>query len=42
MHGKGTTQNDKTIALLDFPTQRSCYSSAQNERITVQKACSII
>ena len=41
-HGKGTTQNDKTIALFDFPTEWSCYSSAQNERITVQKACSII
>ena len=41
-HRKGTTENDKTIALFDFPTEWSCYSSAQNERITVQKAFSII
>ena len=32
----------KTIALFDFPTEWSCYCSAQNERITVQKAFSII
>ena len=35
-------QNDNTIALFDFPTEWSCYWCAQNERITLQKAFSII